>query len=166
VTVTAPAPSASQATLKPTSSPTKAVPTDPPSAATVTDVDPRRYRDPNRDDGYFFVSPSKNLACGFVDDGEGILTGCQAWVRVANLPACDDPEGASSPAIDFRKGSRASGYCLNEGVFSADTEVLQYGQRITVGGVACISLRTGVTCTDKVSGRGFRAARAGFVPVG
>lgn len=169
VTVTAGQSSASSsASITPTShSPAKTATADPTSDdAAVTDVDPSRFVDPNRTDGYFFVSPSRNLSCGIVKDGGRLLTGCQAWVKVANLPACNDPQGASSPVIEFRKGARASGYCLNEGVFSAETDVLEYGQRITVGGVACTSLRTGVTCVDTATGRGFRAARAGFVSIG
>ncbi len=125
-----------------------------------------RFFAPNRDDGYFFISPSTNLACGFLTDSGRQLTGCQAWVRVANLPDCDDPQGASSPAISFRKGQRATGYCLSEGVFSAETKILQYGHRIKVGGITCTSQRTGVTCLDDATGRGFSAARAGFTPIG
>lgn len=132
----------------------------------LIDVDPNQYRDPNRPDGYFFMSPSKNLSCGFVTTVEGQLTGCQAWVRVANLPKCDAPQSNSSPAIDFQKGKAAAGYCLSQGVFSAETKVLKYGDQITVGGVTCTSRPTGMTCTDKQSGRGFKASREGFLPIG
>jgi hypothetical protein len=132
----------------------------------LTDVEPSQYRDLYGAPGYFFVSPSRNLSCGFVPTQGGQLTGCQAWVKVANFPPCDAPMSDASPAISFQKGKRATAYCLNQGVFAADTKVLAYGQRITVGGVTCTSRRTGVTCIDQQTGHGFTAAREAFTPVG
>lgn len=96
----------------------------------------------------------------------GEATGCQAWSLVDNLPECDAPTGASSPAIEFLRGRPAEGYCLSDGVFSAEATVLEYGQQLTVDGVTCISRETGVTCLDESSGLGFTAARSGFFPFG
>ncbi len=133
----------------------------------ITDVSPSDFRSSDGDGGYFFVSPSGNLSCGFIAvDGEQ-STGCQAWVIVSNLPKCNDPQGTSSPMISFTKGSAATADCSSQGIFGADqAKVLQYGQRITVGGVACTSRQSGVTCVETATGRGFKAAREGFAPVG
>ena len=137
------------------------------SGEKLTDVSPSDYRSTVGDGGYFFVSPSGNLSCGFIAvDGEQ-STGCQAWVIVSNLPKCNDPQGTSSPMISFTKGSAATADCSSQGIFGADqAKVLQYGQRITVGGVACTSRQSGVTCVETATGRGFKAAREGFAPVG
>ena len=112
------------------------------------------------------MSPSKNLSCGFLTLPDGQLTGCQARVTVANLPDCDAPQINSSPAIDFQAGKTAAGYCLSQGVFNSGNRVLQYGEQITMGGVTCTSRSSGVTCLDKQSGRGFKASREAFLPIG
>lgn len=130
-------------------------------------VDPELYfgTDSGRDYGYFFQSPSGNLSCGMlINNGE--LTGCQAWSLVDNLPECDAPLGASSPAIEFVRGEVADSYCLSDGAFSAVAPVLEYGQQLTVDNITCTSRDTGVTCLDQSSGLGFTAARAGFLPFG
>jgi hypothetical protein len=132
----------------------------------LIDVDPNLYRGGASADGYFFVSPSKNLACGFVTVQEGQLTGCQASITVANLPDCNAPQVNSAPAIDFLVGRKAAGYCISQGAFNSGTRVLQYGEQITVGGVTCTSRRTGVSCLDRQSGRGFSASREAFQPIG
>lgn len=132
----------------------------------LTDVDPSQYRDLQYGAGYFFMSPSRNLSCGFLPPQLDSTTGCQAWVKVANFPPCDAKMSAATPAISFEKGKRATAYCLNQGVFSAGTKVLAYGQRLTVNGVTCTSRRTGVTCIDQQTGHGFTAAREAFTPVG
>jgi hypothetical protein len=138
------------------------------STEVLTDVQPGQYWDFHNAVGFFFVSPSRNLSCGFFPILGVQMTGCQAWVKVANFPPCDPQMSATaSSAISFEKGERATAYCLNQGAFtSVDTKVLAYGQRITVGGVTCTSRPTGVTCIDQQTGHGFTAAREGFTPVG
>lgn len=126
-------------------------------------VAPVDFRGPDGYDGYFFISPSGNLSCG-VWDWDPALAGCQSWSLVENLPECDDPLGASSPAIEFFEGQPADAYCSAEGMFWAEAPVLEYGQQLRVAGVTCTSRATGVTCLDENTGSGFTAARAGFVP--
>jgi len=116
-------------------------------------------------EGYFFVSPSKNLWCGFITVLDGLVTGCQAAVTVNNLPDCDAPMITSSPAIQIQTGQPVAGYCLSQGVFNAGKRVLQYGEQITVGAVTCTSRRSGITCVERPSGRGFKASREAFLPI-
>jgi len=164
VTVSAPQASASPSEAPPATTTVGVVPSV--DDEVLVDVDPDKYRSAPPVDGYFFVSPGMNLACGFVPFLDGQLTGCQALVKVANLPECDAPQSNSSPAIDFQTGKMAAGHCLSQGVFNSGSRVLQYGGQITVGGVTCTSRRTGVTCIDRPSGRGFKASREAFLPIG
>jgi hypothetical protein len=65
----------------------------------LIDVDPNLYRIGPPSEGYFFLSPSKNLWCGFITVSDGQVTGCQATVAVANLADCKALMVTSSPAI-------------------------------------------------------------------
>lgn len=136
-------------------------PSSPPEPS-ITSVDLEQYRGQDRNDGYFFVSPSGNLACGILHSG---VTGCQAWSLVANLPECDNPLGNSSPAIEFARGQRATGFCLTDGAFVGSSRTLEYDTQIRASGFTCVSQTTGVTCIDDLTGLGFIAARAGFIPI-
>ena len=145
----------------------RATPGVPTAPEQLRQVDPEQFRTGQGSGGYYFISPSANLSCGYVEVTDGLLIGCQAWSLVDNLPQCDDPTGVSSPAIDFIQGRRASGFCLSEGAFAAmDARVLEYGEQFTVNEVTCTSRSSGVTCVDASSGYGFTAAKAGFLPVG
>ncbi|GAA5069847.1 hypothetical protein [Nocardia callitridis] len=134
--------------------------------------------DPTRDDAtvdardyqsgkyYFFQSPSGNIMCGFVYDGE-LGTGCQlaeATVIPAELPDCGTrPDRAVAAQVN---GAQARYLCLNQGVFvgpppdgssgKGGGKVLNYGDTIIVRGVACTSLESGVRCTE--GGHGFMIA--------
>ena len=137
------------------------------STEVLTDADPGQYWDRHHSAGYFFVSPSKNLSCGFLPSPGGQFTGCQTEIKVSNFPPCEAPMSSAVPAISFQGGERATAYCINQGAFvGGDSKVLPYGQRLTVGGVTCTSRRTGVTCIDQKTGHGFTAAREGFTPFG
>lgn len=157
----------STATASPEASSESPTPTQAPSTSAldppVRSVDPESYRGQDRNDGYFFTSPSGNLSCGILDGG---VTGCQAWSLVANLPECDKPQTNSSPAIEFTRGQQASGFCLSEGAFFSEALILEYGREIHVAGITCSSELTGVTCIEESTGLGFTAARAGFTPIG
>lgn len=131
------------------------------------EVDSDRFRSEWSDDRYAFVSPSGNLECAIFGSEDGPIAGCQGWILVDNLPECDDPMVTSSPAIDFHRGKAAEAYCISDGAFVFDDrQVLQYGEQLRVHGVSCASRPSGIECLDDSSGRGFVAARAGFLPVG
>lgn len=130
-------------------------------------VDPERFLgpDPHRNDGYFFLSPSRNLSCGLLVGDEG-LSGCQASSLVVDLPECDAPQEASAPVVAFVRGEPVETFCVTNPRFWPNAPVLDYGHQITVDGITCTSRITGVTCLEESTGVGFSAAREGFRAIG
>lgn len=138
-----------------------------PEEEELREVDSERFRSDGFSDRYSFVSPSGNLECAISGMEDVPIAGCQAWSLVDNLPDCDDPMATSSPAIDFYRGEPAEAYCISDGAFVAYSgQTLQHGEQLRVRGVTCTSRHSGVECRDDRSGRGFVAAKAGFVAVG
>lgn len=115
--------------------------------------------------GYFFQSPSTNLACAIMGTSRATRVGCRAWSTVENLPQCDHPTTDRVPSVSFVPGQPAQTVCLGEGEYTALARTLEYGASLSVLGVTCTSERTGVTCIDDATGLGFTAARRGFTPI-
>lgn len=91
-----------------------------------------------------FVSPSRNLSCEMADrDGRGSYVHCQSK-RLAHSVRM-------SPNGRLRLCRGAS--CLGDP--AANTRVLGYAQRITIGRFQCASRRAGIRCTVIRSGKGF-----------
>lgn len=102
------------------------------------------------DAGVFFVTPSRNIACGL----DHRITGCQVFDSTA-IPPGADCDHASMPRDELSKGYYVedSGIitpsCFNQGLFNAtaDQKVLPYGHSLIAAGTLCISRIDGVTCT-------------------
>jgi hypothetical protein len=91
-----------------------------------------------------FVSPSRNLSCEMADrDARGSFVHCQS----KRLPH----SVRMTPSGRLRLCHGAG--CL--GNPAANTRVLGYAQRITVGRFQCASQRAGIRCTVIRSGKGF-----------
>lgn len=144
--------------------------TTPPSATETTlpsrddaTVDARDFQQGNY---YYFQSPTGNIMCGFINEGE-LGTGCQlasTQVVPPELSDCDTSRDDRALAAQVLGGA-ARFMCVNQGLFvGASTDgsrkgggnVLEYGQTIIVRGTACTSMPTGVRCDQ--GGHGFMIA--------
>ncbi|MCE5292750.1 MAG: hypothetical protein LLG14_26440 [Nocardiaceae bacterium] len=107
--------------------------------------------------GYRFVSPSKNLICGFNLHFWGYDVGCQS-------PDVPKPVDSSTYAEPCMGGVvvtvEGPMHACFQGPYFGDGQgfrVLQYGETIRVGDLACTSKRTGMTCV--YGSRGFTLSR-------
>lgn len=107
-----------------------------------------------------FRSPTGNIHCAIYSwDG-----GAEAHCDLAELtpsyttrPAGCDLDWGQSFAVDtFGKGVLA---CVGDTVRSPSNPVLGYGQAVSLGGISCVSAKTGMTCTNG-DGHGFSVAKA------
>lgn len=115
---------------------------------------------------YYFSSPSGNLYCGIFGDGTQLLGGCQSQTVVRNLPECDDPMRLSGPMISLIRGGGVDAGCTSEGVYVDEVaNVLEYGQRLTIGTTTCGSFKAGVRCKNSKTGAEFMASRNSFSEV-
>lgn len=111
-------------------------------------------------EGFWFQSPTGNIHC-VLDVWEG-----QAEARcdlvtltpsyTARPAGCDLDWGSA-----FSVGARGRGAlaCVGDTVVNPAAPVLPYGEALSLGGIACVSARTGMTCTN-ADGHGFSVARA------
>jgi hypothetical protein len=69
---------------------------------------------------------------------------------------CDYDWGRS-----FGVDARGMGYlaCVSDSVTDRQNPVLGYGQAVSLGGISCVSAKTGMTCTN-AEGHGFSVAKA------
>ena len=112
------------------------------------------------DDYVSFQSPTGNIHCGIFSDASGTWARCdlkQLTRTYDYQPAgCDYDWGNSFEVAIDGKGYLA---CVSDAVFSPDNPVLPYGEAVSVGGVSCVSAKTGMTCTN-AEGHGFSVAKA------
>ena len=108
----------------------------------------------------FFRAPSGNINC-LIALGEYAEARCdmiQLTPSYTKAPADCDLDWGSSFAIGLsdRKGKLA---CVGDTVIDQRATVLGYGQTLSLGGFACRSEKTGMTCTNP-AGHGFSIAKA------
>ncbi|WP_256673901.1 DUF6636 domain-containing protein [Nocardia cyriacigeorgica] len=137
-------------------------PTSLPSRDDAT-VDARDFQQGNY---YYFQSPTGNIMCGFINEGE-LGTGCQldtTQVVPPELSDCDTSRADRAVAAQVLGGA-ARFMCVNQGFFVGSPtdgtrkgggNVLEYGATIIVRGTACTSMPTGVRCDQ--AGHGFMIA--------
>lgn len=105
-------------------------------------------------------SPTGNIHCAiFTDRGEAFAR-CdmlELTPSYTRAPAGCDLDWGFSFAVD----SRGAGYlaCVGDTVVDRYNDVLPYGQAVSLGGISCVSAKTGMTCTN-AEGHGFSVARA------
>ena len=113
------------------------------------------------DDQIWFRAPSGNIHC-VIDTGWNVAR-CdilQVTRQSFRTPPADcdlDWGHAFEITATGRKGTPA---CAGDTVASPDAMVLNYGQKVTLGGLTCRSARTGMTCLNP-AGHGFTLAKAG-----
>jgi len=112
-------------------------------------------------DEYFgFQSPTGNIHCS-IHDYQGVTTArCDLAELVPSHTKppqnCELDWGAT-----FAVDERGLGYlgCVGDTVRDRSNPVLGYGQAVSLGGISCVSARTGMTCTN-AGGHGFSVAKA------
>ena len=111
-------------------------------------------------DYIMFQSPTGNIHCAIY-----------TWVEGAEA-RCDLRElqpTYTRPPLDcmldwgnaFAVGNRGEGFlvCAGDTVIDSRSFVLPYGEAVSLGGISCVSAKTGMTCTN-AEGHGFSVAKA------
>jgi hypothetical protein len=125
-------------------------------------VNPNDYRlagSPN--EVYYFSSPSKNFSCGIIN--LQLSAGCHG--KTSPVPPRPD---RCSTHISWGSGlfvdsNGKTDFICTGGViysngFGREDPVLPYGRSLTAGDFTCVSKETGIRCTHKPTGHGFRIA--------
>ncbi len=112
------------------------------------------------DDLVFFRSPSGNIHCLLATgDYAGARCDIRSFTPSFTTPPqdCDLEWGDSfEVAPRSRKGTLG---CHGDTVITPDALVLEYGRTLELGGIACVSETSGMTCTNP-AGHGFTVAKA------
>jgi hypothetical protein len=112
------------------------------------------------DDYVAFQSPTGNIHCALYEWEGNTSARCDLLDLVPSYtrpPAgCEQDWGAF-----FGVDRRGQGYlaCVGDTVVDPGNPVLGYGAAVSLGGISCVSAKTGMTCTN-ADGHGFRVARS------
>jgi uncharacterized protein DUF6636 len=110
-----------------------------------------------------FVTPSRNIACGFVHDPTQTALRCDIQSGLQPPPSkpatCEFDWGQT---LGMKRKGRASPSCVSDAIVGADNRgphvPLAYGKLISVGGITCRSEFSGLRCVNK-SRHGFFLSR-------
>lgn len=107
-----------------------------------------------------FQSPTGNIHCAMYVWEGGTEARCDLRALTPSYrkaPAGCDLDWGSAFAVP----ARGKGYlvCAGDTVQDPGNPVLPYGQAVSLGGISCVSAKTGVTCTN-AEGHGFSVAKA------
>ncbi|MET8872586.1 hypothetical protein [Nocardia sp. NPDC004604] len=129
-------------------------------------ADERDYR---ADNGYYFRTADRTIACGLLDEPFGQprrSVGCQGVTGPAprEMQAC----WSSDPSAAVLAVGDSAGYlCVNRGFFdgppmaggqASGGPVLPVGSSLSVYGFTCLAQPAGVTCRNEANGHGFEIA--------
>lgn len=107
-----------------------------------------------------FQSPTGNISCGLYSDGADTSVRCDMSKPVPSYTAppagCEFDWGSSLAVSATGKGVLA---CVSDPAAGPDAPVLPYGEALSLGGISCVSAKTGMTCTNG-GGHGFSVALA------
>jgi hypothetical protein len=107
-----------------------------------------------------FRSPTGNIHCAIYSWNGGTEARCdlrELTPSYTRFPGqCELDWGAS-----FGVNAAGKGYlvCAGDTVMDPRNPVLPYGQAVSLGGISCVSAKTGMTCTN-AAGHGFSVAKA------
>ncbi len=124
--------------------------------AGATAVDAGRYKGLVTPVG--FTTPSGNLTCGLSAGADAMVT-CQIESFTFTSPAGDCNGGGSGGAIVYTPPAQPVFAC--SGDVESGGPVLQYGSKLSVKGLTCVSRAVGVICVDDRA-HGFLLARARY----
>jgi hypothetical protein len=104
-----------------------------------------------------FVTPSKNIGCYLTDENARCDISEKDWEPPAKPQTCEFDWGHGL-SVD---SSGADFVCASD-TTRGGPATLDYGQAAQRGTFRCESSQQGVTCTNTVSGKGFKIARAAY----
>jgi len=112
------------------------------------------------DDYLGFQSPTGNIHCAmYIFDGTAeARCDLREYVPTYTRPpaGCDLDWGMAFAVGAAGKGVLA---CVGDTVQDPGNAVLPYGEAVSLGGISCVSAKTGMTCTNP-DGHGFSVAKA------
>lgn len=107
-----------------------------------------------------FRSPTGNIQCGLYSDAQGASVRCdmsELTPSYTKRPAgCEFDWGSSFAVNDTGAGILA---CVSDPASGPGAPILRYGDSVSVGGISCVSAKTGMTCTNG-DGHGFSLSKA------
>jgi hypothetical protein len=118
------------------------------------------------DDAGAFQSPLGDIRCligTFVGPGDDDFVYCEITVRPVWVAPPRPPDCALVWGSRFvlERGNAANFACYHQNL-PAPQQVLDYGQRRSVGTLICDSEPSGMTCTDTGTGNFFRVSRESY----
>ena len=118
---------------------------DTPAAATptVTDV--------TGADETIFRTPSKNIVCALNRSAVRCDIAQNKWKLPAKPADCEFDWGNGI----YLQAGTATFTCASDSLLGAPTQTLEYGHALRSGDVVCSSEKTGLTCKNDKTGRGF-----------
>lgn len=116
---------------------------------------------PTLADEYFgFRSPTGNIHCAMhTFDGR---SGARCDLRSYTPSYSKRPAGCEQDwGMAFGVGAAGKGelLCVGDTVQDPGNPVLPYGEALSLGGISCVSAKTGMTCSN-AEGHGFSVAKA------
>lgn len=107
-----------------------------------------------------FQSPTGNIHCMIFADDYVTEARCDIMELVKDdLPPPKDCALDWGHAFSLGKTGKAELACVGDTVMDPENGVLPYGQAVSLGGISCVSAKTGMTCTNG-DGHGFSIAKA------
>lgn len=112
------------------------------------------------DDYLSFQSRTGNIHCMIYRSASGSDARCdlrELTQSYRKAPQDCDLDWGSA----FGVGNRGKGYlvCAGDTVINPGSPRLNYGEAVSLGGISCVSAKTGMTCTNG-EGHGFSVAKA------
>jgi hypothetical protein len=111
------------------------------------------------DDLVTFQSPTGNIHCNIYQwQGD---TGARCDLRELTPTYTYQPAGCDYDwGQSFGVDADGKGYlaCVSDALFDPGNPVLPYGEAVSLGGISCVSAKTGMTCTNR-EGHGFSVAK-------
>ncbi|GAB1362893.1 hypothetical protein MASR1M32_21290 [Rhodobacter sp.] len=107
-----------------------------------------------------FQSPTGNIHCALYVWEGGTEARCdlrELTPSYRKAPGDCDLDWGSAFAVPAR--GRSYLVCAGDTVQDPGNPVLGYGQAVSLGGISCVSAKTGITCTN-AAGHGFSVAKA------
>lgn len=111
------------------------------------------------DDYVSFQSPTGNIHCAIYTWDTGAEARCD--LRELTRSYSGRPAGCELDWGNyFVVGATGRGAlaCVGDTVMNPGNPVLPYGEAVSLGGISCVSAKTGMTCTN-AAGSGFKVAR-------
>ncbi len=112
------------------------------------------------DDYIGFQSPTGNIHCAIYRFDGRTEARCDLRSYTPSYsrrpPDCDLDWGMAFAVGASGKGALA---CVGDTVQDPGNPVLPYGEAVSLGGISCVSAKTGMTCTNR-EGHGFSVAKA------